>query len=247
MKHIVGFSGGIASSVVAGIVLKEHPDAILLFHDTKTEPKDNDRFRTDVSNYLKTPITEDSDGRDIWQLFDDVNFLGSGRNTPCSRVLKQERSLKYLLSHLPATLYIGFTADEYLRAQRIIARYAKYNIQVRFPLIEEHLSKEECFHRVTNCWKIEPPKMYEWANHANCVPCVKGKKAYWGLIYRFERAAWERAAQAEEDFGHTIFTEAGSLQEELPNCLRLAEKYLQKRDGENRQGSLFILPCECSL
>lgn len=247
MTHVIGFSGGIASSVVAGIVLKEHPDAVLLFHDTKTEPEDNDRFRFDVSNYLDTPITEDSDGRDIWGVFEDEGYLGNGRNTMCSRILKQERSLSYLLAHLPATLYIGFTADEYLRAQRVTARYAKYGIEVRFPLIDNQLSKEECFHRVTNCWKIQPPQMYQWAEHANCVPCVKGKKAYWGLIYKFERTAWEKASIYEEKFGNTIFTEAGTLQEELPNCLRLAEKYLQKRDGQQRQESLFTLPCECSL
>lgn len=89
--------------------------------------------------------------------------------------------------------------------------------------------------------------MYEWAEHANCVPCIKGKKAYWGLIYKFVREAWENASMYEEKFGHTIFTEAGSLKEELPNCLRFAEKYLQKRDGQQRQESLFTLPCECSL
>lgn len=247
MNHIVGFSGGIASSVTASLVLREHPDAILLFHDTKTEPVDNDRFRFEVSNYLGTPITEDSDGRDIWQVFDDEGFLGSGLKTPCSRILKQERSLNYLLGHMPATLYIGFTGNEWRRAQRIIARYAKYEIEVKFPLIEEKLGKVECFHQVKNCWGIQPPQMYEWAEHANCIPCVKGKKAYWGLIYMFERVAWEKASMYEEKFGHTIFTEAGSLREELANCLRLAQKYLQRREGERRQGSLFTLPCECSL
>jgi len=247
MNHIIGFSGGIASSATASLVLREHPDAVLLFHDTKTEPADNDRFRADVSNYLDTPITEDSDGRNIWELFDDLGFIGDGRMTPCSRILKQERSLNYLKNHLPSTLYIGYTADEYHRAQRLYARYAKHGIEAKFPLIEQRLSKQECLHRVTNCWKITPPQMYEWAKHANCIPCVKGKKAYWGLIYKFERAAWEKASMYEEKFGHTIFTEAGSLKEELPNCLRLAEKYLQRRDGERRQGSLFTLPCECSL
>jgi 3'-phosphoadenosine 5'-phosphosulfate sulfotransferase (PAPS reductase)/FAD synthetase len=247
MNHIIGFSGGIASSVLAGLVLRENPSAVLLFHDTKTEPADNARFRADVSKFLGVPITEDSDGRNIWQLFDDQGFLGSGRNTPCSHVLKQARSLNYLKNHLPATLYIGFTADEYDRAQRVFARYHQHGIETRFPLIENRLSKEECFHRVSNCWKLDPPHMYAWAEHANCVPCVKGKKAYWGLIYMKERAAWEKASEYEEKFGHTIFTEAGSLKGELPNCLRLAEQYLKKRDGGQRQASLFALPCECGL
>ena len=85
------------------------------------------------------------------------------------------------------------------------------------------------------------------AEHANCVPCIKGKKAYWGLIYKFEREAWERAAKAEEEFGHTIFTEAGSLREELHGCLRLADAYMEKREATEAQGTLFEFPCECAL
>jgi 3'-phosphoadenosine 5'-phosphosulfate sulfotransferase (PAPS reductase)/FAD synthetase len=245
-NHIVGFSGGIASSVVARIVLEEHSDATLLFHDTKTEPEDNDRFRQDVSNYLKTPITEDSDGRNIWELFNDEGYLGCGRNTMCSRVLKQERSKAYLKAHLPATLYIGFTDDEWNRAQRITARYASIGVTVKFPLMEQHISKEECHHRVINCWGLNPPEMYEHFEHANCIPCVKGSQYYWGLLHKYEREAWERMAAAEKEYAHTLFSD-GTLLEKLPNCLRLAEKYEQMQEGERRQVKLFEFPCECSV
>jgi hypothetical protein len=246
MKHVVGFSGGIASSVVSKIVLKEHPGSTtFLYHSTHTEPPENDRFRNDVSNYLGIPILEDSDGRDIWQVFEDQGYLGNGRNTMCSRILKQERSLKWLLDNKPSTLYIGFTVDEWDRAQRVFARYKRHAIDVKFPLIEQKIGKEECFHRVKNCWGITPPEMYKWSKHANCIPCIKGKKEYFGLLYMFEREAWQRTSDAEEEYGHTIFTEAGSLREELQNCLRLANKWLQKSDGEKRQTSLFSMPCEC--
>ena len=247
MKNIVGFSGGVASSVLAKKVYEEYPDdTILLFHDTKTEPEDNSRFRKEVPDYIGCPITEDSDGRDIWKVFEDEGYLGNGRNTCCSRILKQKRSLNFIKSHQPAILYIGFTSDEYRRAQRTLARYALKGIQVLFPLIERKVSKSECFHQVTNCWNITPPEMYEWADHANCIPCVKGKLAYWGLVYMYEREAWEKTAEKEKQFGHTIFTEAGSLEEELQHCLQLAREHQQKRDQQNRQGNLFELPCECT-
>lgn len=247
MKHLVGFSGGITSSVATELVLREHPDLILLYHDTKTEPQDNDRFRQEVAQYLNTVITEDSDGRDIWELFDQHGYLGNGRNTMCSSILKQQRSLAFLQAHFPVTLYIGFTSDEWRRAQRLYSRYTKYGIDVKFPLIDAKLSKEECFQKVTQCWKIDPPTMYGWSNHANCIPCIKGKKAYWGTLYQFERAAWEKTVQYEEKFGHTIFTTGESLKELLPDCLRLAKKYLEKKDGARRQESLFEFPCECAV
>lgn len=248
MNHIVAFSGGLASAVAAKIVKDENPnETTLLFHDTKTEPKDNDRFRAEVAAYIGLPITEYSDGRDIWQVFEDEGLLGNGRNTPCSRILKQERSLKYLKDHQPAILYLGFTVEEWRRAQRSWARYKQHGIKVKFPLVEQKITKEECRHRVENCWKIRPPQMYEWAEHANCIPCVKGKKAYWGLIYKYAREAWDKASQAEKDFGHTIFTEAGSLENELPNCKRLAKKYMEKRKFNEKQESLFEFPCECAV
>ena len=248
MNHIVGFSGGVASSVMAKIVADKYPDnTTLLFHDTKTEPIDNARFRQEVSNFIGLPVTEDSDGRDIWGVFKDEKYLGNGRNTPCSRILKQERSLKYLKANSPAIIYIGFTMEEWRRSQRTFARYNKHGIEARFPLMEAKLTKEECMHRVKNCWGIEPPALYKWAEHANCIPCVKGKKAYWGLIYMFEREAWDIASMSEKEFNQTIFTEAGSLEEELDNCTRLAKAYLEKQEAEREQMSLFDFPCECAV
>lgn len=259
MKHVIGFSGGLASAVVAKIVAEAYgrENTTLLFHDTKTEPEDNDRFRAEVADHIGISITEDSDGRDIWQVFEDNGMLGNGHNTMCSRILKQKRSLKYLLTNHtpdlfretePATLYIGFTPDEWQRAQRVTARYAEHGIEVRFPLIEQRISKDECSQRVEKCWGIRKPEMYSWAEHANCVPCVKGKGAYWGLVYENVPEAWERAAKAEEKFQQTIFTEVRgqllpTLREILPWCLELAQKYKEKRDGV----TLYDYPCECAV
>ena len=247
MRHIVAFSGGAASAVVAKIVSDAGLAPTLLFHDTMTEPEDNGRFREEVANYLGLPITCKSDGRNIWELFKDEGMLGNGRNTMCSRILKQEKSLEYCKKNIPYTLYIGFTVEEWQRAQRTSARYAKHEgITVKFPLIEQRITKEECLHRVQNCWKIRLPGSYDVFEHANCIPCIKGKKAYWGLIYKYERAAWDKASSAEKEFGHTIFTEAGSLEDELTNCLRLADNYLKKKAANEKQESLFDFPCECS-
>lgn len=246
LKHIVAFSGGLASAVTAKIVADQYPEnTIFLYHSTFTEPLDNDRFRQQVANYIGLPITEDSDGRNIWQVFDDEGYLGSGRNTPCSRILKQKKSWAFVKNCMPAILYMGFTVEEWRRAQRTLARYAQGGIGVKFPLIEQKITKRECEEKVTKCWGLKKPQMYDWANHANCIPCIKGGKAYWGLIYMFERKAWEKANQMEKKFGHTIFTKHGSLEEELDNCLRLAKKYMAGKKDTESQGELFEYPCEC--
>jgi hypothetical protein len=244
MNHIVAFSGGAASAVVASIVKKQYPnETILLYHSTKTEPYDNDRFRLEVADFLKTPITEDSDGRDIWQIFDDEQYI-NGQFVPCSRLLKRERSLAFCQKNMPATVYLGYSMEEGYRAQRAFARYAQYGIEAHFPLIEQRIAKDECLHRVQSCWGIRLPEMYEWAEHANCVPCVKGGMAYWGIIAIKYPEIFLKASQYEEKFGHHILHD-GSLLEEKQHCLSLAQAYLAKKDGQHRQGSLFVLPCEC--
>ena len=248
ITHVCAFSGGAASAKMSQIVIDEYADGErvdLLFHDTKTEDEDTYRFLHEVASYLCKCIETDSDGRDIWSVFRDEGYLGNGRNTMCSRILKQERSLNYLKklrdSGEDPILYVGFTPDEWQRAQRVTARYALEGFEVRFPLIDEKIDKKVCHKEITECWGIKLPRMYDHYNHANCMPCVKGKKAYWGLVYMFNRKAWKRAVQAEIEHGQTIFTEAGSLPEELNNCLRLADKHLTKRSQE----SLFDTPCEC--
>jgi len=247
MKHIVGFSGGAASSVVGKIVAEQyHNDTVLLFHNTHTEPADNDRFRKDVSDYIGLPITDYSDGRNIWQVFNDTGLMGNTRITPCSRILKQERSLQYLKDNQPAILYVGFTVEEWERAQRTYARYLVQCIDVKFPLIEEQISKDECLHRIRNCWGIRLPYMYEWAEHANCVPCVKGGKAYWGLVYLNANDAWKFAKQFEKETKNTILKD-GSLEETLPDCLRLAKKWLRDKALKKNQAPLIPFPCECAL
>lgn len=247
MKHIIGFSGGAASAVCAKIINDKHDNVILLFHDTKSEPDDNERFRREVAAMLKLPITDDSDGRNIWQIFEDSGFLGNGRNTMCSRILKQERSMKFLKKNAPAILYIGYTVEEWRRAQRLSGTYAREGIEVKFPLLEGKIGKKECLHRVENCWGIKLPKSYDFLEHANCRPCIKGSLAYWGLMYKFDRPAWEKTSEMEKKFKHTLFTRYGSLEDELERCLKLADIYLKKRKSDRDQMDLFEFPCECAF
>ena len=251
MLHVVKFSGGAASAVVASIVAKQNPGAtVLLYHNTKTEPEDNDRFRRDVSHHLGLPITDISDGRDIWQLFDDEKFLGNQRLTPCSKRLKQDMGDRWIRQNLPCTVYYGFTSDEQDRADRVTVKMEMMGASAGFPLIDLGIPKKECLRRVVDCWEIALPEMYRWADHANCVPCVKGGLAYWGMVYRNARPAWDRAVAEEKRHGQQFLksTRYGTLEHELPHCLRLADKYQRAKDCGQKVVSLFPQPCsECML
>ena len=229
MKHIVLFSGGVQSSYVAALIAKEYPkDVILLFHDTLTEPVDNDRFRKEVADYIGLPITKQSDGRDIWQLFDDKGFLGNNRVSICSYKLKVEQGLKfYKQLDEPFIIYYGFSNNEYKRAQKVTARNP--NLNCKFPLLERRIHKDTCIRTIVHEWNICLPEMYTHLHHANCLPCVRGGKAYWTKIYRHYIDAYNRAVEAEEYYGYTIMpnisltefaeTIGDDIQEEFDNTL----------------------------
>jgi 3'-phosphoadenosine 5'-phosphosulfate sulfotransferase (PAPS reductase)/FAD synthetase len=100
MKHIVKFSGGAASAVVAKLVIDEfgHDDVILLYSDTKSEHPDADRFRDQVCKFLGHEMTVVADGRDIWELIDDSHTLPGQFMPFCTQLLKQRPSERFLKS-----------------------------------------------------------------------------------------------------------------------------------------------------
>lgn len=212
-RVIVGFSGGVTSAWCAGWALRTYPreEVVLLFHDTKREHPDTYRFVREMSVRLEHPITERSDGRSVIELFRDEGFLGNGQETPCSTVLKAKQGSRYineLRQDLGAAVRIvkivGYSAIEPKRVMRAVGRAANEGIRVRFPVIEENITKQECVDWCQCTMGVRPSAMYEWSEHANCIGCVKGGRAYWLKVREHHPDVFEEMAQLEEEFGHEI-------------------------------------------
>lgn len=80
MKHIVAYSGGLGSYFTAKRLIERginKEDIILLFHDTKVEDEDLYRFLKESTQKLGIPLTDYSDGRTIWEVFKDYNYLAN--------------------------------------------------------------------------------------------------------------------------------------------------------------------------
>lgn len=56
MRHIAWFSCGSTSAVTAKMVLKYHPEALIVYLDTGAEHEDNKRFMADCSNWYGKEI-----------------------------------------------------------------------------------------------------------------------------------------------------------------------------------------------
>lgn len=212
-RVVVGFSGGITSAWCAGWALRNFPreEVVLLFHDTKEEDPDTYRFLHEMAAKLDHPITERSDGRSVTEVMREEGMLFNDQHAGCSRILKIEQRERYFeeLYTAGATdviLVLGFSAAEPRRIQTMAARAERDGrYTVRFPVAEERISKQD-----VACWVaaqgVEVPAMYTWSDHANCVGCVRGGKAYWLAVKEHRPDVFAQRLGLEEEFGHRFMT-----------------------------------------
>lgn len=208
-RVIVGFSGGVTSAWCAGWALRNFPreEVVLLWHDTKEEDPDTYRFLREMAEKLGMPITERSDGRSVTQVFRDEGFLGNNQNAMCSRILKRIPGERYVAElraqGFRVSQVFGYSAKEPKRVERMVGRSLAEGFTALFPIVKEGVTKQECAD-----WCVTqgvcPSAMYQWSDHANCVGCVKGGKAYWLAVAEHAPEVFAQRVELEEEFGHGI-------------------------------------------
>ena len=240
-KHIVMFSGGAASSVVAKMVADKYPGNTILLHTpTGSEHQDADRFREQVAAYIGLPITVEKASKTLWELVESRKHLPSEAMPYCTRELKlvpKQRFLKKLNSDF--SLYFGLGFDEWRRIQRSWAREQVNGIEIKFPLLEARLTGEDCKRIVREEWKICLPQPYIYLSHNNCIPCYKGGKSHWYKVWKYYPEQFIRAATAERGASNTVFNGV-SLDE-------LAEKWAIEPEQMVLFGDQEGIPCMCAL
>ncbi|SES68959.1 hypothetical protein [[Clostridium] polysaccharolyticum] len=249
MKHVVLFSGGVASAYVAHMVKNELGkeglrDIVLLNTPTWSEDRDIYRFMCQVGRKLKLPITIWGDGRTIWQLIQDRGAIPGNFIPFCTQRLKQEMKEQYYkyLERMGEEYieYVGFGADEPSRVQKAYARAQKHGRKIRFPIAESCISSEEIKKFITEEWKLQLPNAYKALKHNNCIPCFKGGKEYFYQVYKFYPEQFELAKQAENETGYTVFKDT-KLEE-------LEKNFMNKEEWENNQYQIAdFIPCDCWL
>jgi len=196
MRHIVAYSGGIASAHV--IALVPHIDEVY-FNDTRWEHEDLYRFNLDVEKHFGIKLTEDSDGRDPEQVFNDEHCLGSNRIPLCSRILKGERLQKH--AKPGDTLYFGIMPDEINRAGRIRAIYNDLGVNTEFPLITANVSKQESFKYWADAGVRKPWLYAQGFEHNNCSGgCVRAGKRSWARLYHTDPVTYQKRSDVEQRF-----------------------------------------------
>lgn len=214
--RVVMFSGGIGSWATAKRVVAEHgvDDVVLLFSDVKGnaisdhvgEDPDTYRFISDAAANVGVQVVTVSDGRDIWQVFEDKKFLGNSRLASCSHELKQKPARKWLEENCdPAdtTVYVGIDWTETHRVPSIVKNYLPYKAEA--PLCEPPFLSKADMIEWAKSEGLEPPRLYSLGfSHNNCGGgCVRAgqgqfKKLLEVMPDRF--AEWEKREQHMRDF-----------------------------------------------
>lgn len=242
MKHIVMFSGGAASSVVAEMVAKRYPnDTILLHTPTGAEHPDADRFRAQVAEYIGLPITIEAAKKTLWEMVESNKHMPGEALPWCTARLKlrpQERYFKQLENIGEKFIqYVGFGFDEWRRVQRVFARHELNSRKIEFPLFDARLTGDNCKKIIREEWKICLPEPYLYLSHNNCIPCYKGGRGHWYKVWKHYPEQFWRAARAEDRAANTVF-DGVTLYE-------LAARW----EKEPEQLELFNdnMPCMCAI
>lgn len=267
-RHVVCFSGGHSSALVAIEVVRRYGTAgvVLLNHDINPRVEDADvkRFKREIAAALGLPITQANHARVTeWDQFDVVEnaraFKVRSGEELCTSRLKTEPFRRWLAQHAPpgtATIYYGFDANETTRIRRRASILAAQGYETAFPLAHWSRTIES-----TREIGVEPPMTYSTFKHANCVGCLKAGWQHWYAVYSTRPDVWERAKIAEERIGYTIHRDA-SLEERESEFAAMAAAGVQPTEhvapsafwSEARRAvrSLPVLteeadarPCEC--
>lgn len=221
VKHIVCYSGGHSSALVAiEVVRKEGKEnVILLNHDInpRVEEADIKRFKCEVASYLGLPITyanhPEWDSKDQFDVVVDAKAFKVGKGSIlCTHRLKTEPFEKYLNEHFKdknCIIYYGFDKNEIHRVQRRSGILGSQGFKTDYPLaLWQHRTIFS-----TNEIGIKPPNTYGVFKHANCTGCLKAGKQHWYIVYLNRKDLWEKAKAAEDIIGYSMMS--GQYLEEL--------------------------------
>jgi len=275
-KHIVCYSGGHSSALVAIEVVRKYGinNVVLLNHDINPnfEHSDIKRFKREVVDYLGLPITY-ANCLDISQperlpnqfqvcMIAKAFKVGNGQPL-CTNRLKTAPFYNWLNKNCTpgnAIIYYGFDnseADRIARRQKIIHSLGYSSC---YPLAEW----KRTIHSTVEIG-IKPPCTYAQFKHANCVGCLKAGRRHWYVVYCTRPDVWEEAKAAENYIGYTILpgesiesleplfdamkTACIPASEHIPHQRFWADvaKFVKPNQREYWVQSTIFMPCECSV
>lgn len=205
MKIAVWFSCGAASAVaLAKTVERYGREAVRAVNNPVVEEHpDNLRFLSEVEAFVGVPIERainpdfpTCSAEDVWRT---KRYMAGVAGATCTTQLKKEARYRWERENPVDYHVLGFTADERRRHDRFVLTERENVLPV---LIEENLTKQDCF-RIVQSWGIALPASYLLGYpNANCIGCVKSASpAYWNHVRRTHPEVFQQRAALSREIG----------------------------------------------
>jgi len=185
------FSGGLSSAITALWLKNQGLTTHWLFTDTLIEDEDLYRFVKECHEFIQPDQFHwISDGRNPWDVFFDVAFLGNSQVDPCSRVLKREIARKFVDENYKLSDICIHFGIHWSEAERLFkARRHWHPYTTKSPMVSHYFIDGS---QIRSEWEkltpIRVPRLYDLGFlHNNCGGfCVKaGKKQFELLLKNF--------------------------------------------------------------
>ena len=196
----VWFSCGVASAVTAKKTVEKYGqnnNILIVNNPVKEEHEDNQRFLKDVEKWIGLPIIQALNTEintisayDVWE---KRKYMSGVKGAPCTSLLKKQARYEFELKNNIDYHVLGFSVDEKHRHERFV-KYERENV---LPvLIDEGLTKDDCF-KIVELAGIELPYIYKLGYpNANCIGCVKSSSpSYWNLVREKHPEVFEERAE----------------------------------------------------
>jgi hypothetical protein len=219
----VWFSCGAASAVAAKKTIEKYGEThniLIVNNPVDEEDEDNKRFLTDMENWLGLPILFAKNTKigttSAVEVWDRRKYMSGIKGAPCTLVLKKEARYEFERNNVIDWHVLGFTVEEKHRHDRFVKFERENVIPV---LIEENLSKTDCFEILIDAG-IELPLPYRLGMpNANCYGCPKSTSpTYWNLIRKIQPEVFKQRAEQSRRLGVKLVRYKGKriFLDELP-------------------------------
>jgi 3'-phosphoadenosine 5'-phosphosulfate sulfotransferase (PAPS reductase)/FAD synthetase len=187
----VAFSGGDDSTAMAYLMAERGEDFVLLFTPAGDEfPELFDHVRQTADHLGRELIQPPNETLAFW--IDHHNALPNWRMRWCTRAIKIEPCIAWLLRHPGTTLCVGLRADEEDR-QGLYGDYCTY----RYPLREEGWTDADVHAYLATKGVRVPPR-------TNCALCYGQRLSEWWTLWRERPEKWAEGEVYEAKTGHTF-------------------------------------------
>jgi hypothetical protein len=260
VKHVVMYSGGMGSWATAKRVIAQHgvDNTLLVFTDTKGKDDQNEHAGEDPDTYrfidetvqeMGVELVRLEDGRNVWEVYKAVRFIGNSSLAPCSHHLKQKVAMKWIRNTFQpdeCVVYIGIDWTEAHRTAAPTRNYAPY--EVKYPMCEEPYITKWDMIRWCNSLGIREPRSYALGfPHNNCGGfCCRAGHAQFKILLEKNPERYAYHEQKEQEMREYLGKDVSVLSRKIGKTkhpltlVQLREELERRNEGTGEQLTLDL-------